>query len=291
MKRRKGFTLIELLVVIAIIAILAAILFPVFSRARKAAQASNCEANLKQIGNAIKMYLGDWDDTYPTNRIITGDGSLDSIYWDCNLSKQDTKGEPIIDPSTGSPYRFDYAINWVEGLYQYVETITKSSDPSSSWKCQAASPTRYPATSNCGVNYTFNGCLAEQPDGIVKTSQNLMMCREISWTAPAELRPTNPGASTSGATANAPTYAFLSSKDPTTPSGQLVTMHGNGSHILFADGHVKQFDASFVPAKDTANGTPAYDVETSQWYNFVYSGVRANTPKKKALNKSIAITP
>ena len=44
---RRAFTLIELLVVIAIIAILAAILFPVFARARAAAQKANCLSNEK----------------------------------------------------------------------------------------------------------------------------------------------------------------------------------------------------------------------------------------------------
>jgi len=69
---RKGFTLIELLVVIAIIAILAAILFPVFARARRAAQKSSCLNNLKQIGVAINMYETDWDDRYP---LVSGPGA------------------------------------------------------------------------------------------------------------------------------------------------------------------------------------------------------------------------
>ena len=59
---KKGFTLIELLVVIAIIAILAAILFPVFAQARAKARQSVCESNLKQIGLACSMYLGDYDE-------------------------------------------------------------------------------------------------------------------------------------------------------------------------------------------------------------------------------------
>ncbi len=62
---RRGFTLIELLVVIAIIAILAAILFPVFAQARESARKASCTSNLKQVGLAILMYTGDYDETLP----------------------------------------------------------------------------------------------------------------------------------------------------------------------------------------------------------------------------------
>ena len=64
MKRYKGFTLIELLVVIAIIAILAAILFPVFAQARESARKTTCISNMKQIGLAITMYIGDYDEKF-----------------------------------------------------------------------------------------------------------------------------------------------------------------------------------------------------------------------------------
>jgi prepilin-type N-terminal cleavage/methylation domain-containing protein/prepilin-type processing-associated H-X9-DG protein len=62
---RRGFTLIELLVVIAIIAILAAILFPVFAQARESARKASCTSNMKQIGLAMIMYAGDFDETLP----------------------------------------------------------------------------------------------------------------------------------------------------------------------------------------------------------------------------------
>lgn len=53
--------MIELLVVIAIIAVLAAMLLPALNRARDAARAARCASNLRQLGVALQMYLGDND--------------------------------------------------------------------------------------------------------------------------------------------------------------------------------------------------------------------------------------
>jgi prepilin-type processing-associated H-X9-DG protein/prepilin-type N-terminal cleavage/methylation domain-containing protein len=60
----RAFTLVELLVVIAIVALLAAMLLPVLGRAKLTAQSSNCVSNLRELGLATQLYLGDDGDVF-----------------------------------------------------------------------------------------------------------------------------------------------------------------------------------------------------------------------------------
>ncbi len=100
--RKAGFTLIELLVVIAIIALLAALLLPAITKAREAARAAQCQANLKNIGVGMFKY----STRNPGGAYCSGasdfrrDGCMDTYGWVADLVNiGDANLNESLDPS------------------------------------------------------------------------------------------------------------------------------------------------------------------------------------------------
>jgi prepilin-type N-terminal cleavage/methylation domain-containing protein len=135
--RRSAFTLIELLVVIAVIAILAAILFPVFAQARERARQGTCLSNLKQIGTGVIMYLQDWDETYPPNRLALLPGS---------------------SPCVGG--REQRVITWKTVTLPYVKNIDVYRCPSNPHNREGdGTQNAEPAYPTFPISYAYNGSI------------------------------------------------------------------------------------------------------------------------------------
>jgi prepilin-type N-terminal cleavage/methylation domain-containing protein/prepilin-type processing-associated H-X9-DG protein len=241
MRNKQGFTLIEMLTVITIIGILAAILFPVFSNARKKARGTTCQNNMTQVAKAIKTYLGDYDDTYPTNRLA--DNSL----------------VPDV-PLSASGQLNQNGVNWVEGLYKYSEPAGATPAEESAWTCPNASISVMSAQNDANT-YALNINLLEQPEGSLRNPVYTLLLREMDRRCGSVCRPQN----ITNTDAVRPQFAFLTTVDQvgTTAITTNPNLHSSGSNIVFADGHVKYLAAGLMPPDNDL----VWDLGTKQWWN------------------------
>ncbi|MCC7291209.1 MAG: prepilin-type N-terminal cleavage/methylation domain-containing protein [Phycisphaerales bacterium] len=77
---RRGFTLIELLVVIAIIALLISILLPSLQSARRQAKSVKCATHMRQVGQAMAVFLGENQSKYPPAYVYPYDAAGNYDY-------------------------------------------------------------------------------------------------------------------------------------------------------------------------------------------------------------------
>ncbi|MGC8667643.1 MAG: prepilin-type N-terminal cleavage/methylation domain-containing protein [Chthonomonadales bacterium] len=65
MKLRAAFTVIEMLVVVAVLGILLGLVVPAVVAARENGRIAGCQSNLRQRGQAMALYMSDYDGIYP----------------------------------------------------------------------------------------------------------------------------------------------------------------------------------------------------------------------------------
>ncbi|QDU61055.1 hypothetical protein Pan216_19080 [Planctomycetes bacterium Pan216] len=139
---RVGFTLVELLVVIAIIGVLVGLLLPAVQQARESARRSQCQNNLKQLGQAMHNYheahgilpFGAMGDLSQTPACSTP-GGCESTWMVMILPYIDQqslydKFSPLMDTTEAKEWMHTNAGNVVEAGVP-IGTLVCPSDPNS----------------------------------------------------------------------------------------------------------------------------------------------------------------
>lgn len=224
MKNSRAFTLIELLVVVAIIGILSSLLLVAVQSAKAKAKTTECKNNLRQLGLALQMYVGDHD-AYPP----TSDHQNKSVrnHLASQLGVQYLPSDPLYFSSTmfrriwGCTERVYITNEWWRPTYAYNDVGTgKPSEPLFNSRIALGLGGLYDPSRKSFIPIKESG---------VKTPANMIAlgCRNVfpwdgSLTTPALYMRTHPLSVTAKYKGFWP-----------------AAVHRGGANMVFCDGHVE----------------------------------------------------
>ena len=215
MPKRAGFTLVELLTVVSIVAVLTAILLPVVGRARAAAARVACVGNMRQIGNAMLIYLADSDGVMPSRTDMVDD---------------------FMSPAAPTSYYRE-----VVGPYLSGDTRVL--------RCRTAQPDRaWAPTAISEASYAANAVVLGRKLTLVRAATSLVCVQEMRVSARIGiLRPASsndhPGAAPPGK------YLYWHYRDPAEGFVENYSnSHDRGGNLLFCDGHAEYRKLDDLPA-------------------------------------------
>lgn len=236
----QAFTLIELLVVIAIIAILAAMLLPALSKAKQKAKQAACISNMRQIGIALVMYVGDFNQ-YP-GCLQTANGTY--VWQPRILSFMGNNRNAFYCPAALPQSAWDTNLNSTlklvigeDGKIDRYGIATGGAD---------SQGTRFSLGYNdWGIDRT-GPVLGMGADVGTSPIKDTAVRSPVNMIAIADVRSDTPAGQIQFSANTTPPTSWTTGQDPTWHPQVPCNRHNYNTDILFADGHVESPKRSLV---------------------------------------------
>jgi len=216
---KRAFTLIELLVSIGIISVLAGLIFSGWSAYMGAATRAKCSSNLRQLGAAVNLYMGDYNGYFPPY-VEAGKNGQRKWFFGLETTKAGTaEGKRNLNREAGPLYPYIQQVGTIEVCpgFKYENALYKAKFKGASY--------------GYGYNWALGGKLTGKPMNVAMLNRSagiilLGDCGQVNtFQAPASAKKPM-----------IEEFYILDEKENT-----VHFRHSGTANILFVDGHIEVF--------------------------------------------------